>query len=303
MTGNEKRNCPSSELHSSEKLSNPMADGIRLASRQFQPENTVVRVGPVYIGSGEPIIIAGPCAVESLEQVLETAWAVKEAGAHILRGGAFKPRTSPYDFQGLGVKGLEFLARAREDTGLPIVTEVMEPEKVPLVAEFADMLQIGSRNMYNYPLLRAVGQQSKPVLLKRGMSATLYEFLMSAEYILQEGNSNVVLCERGIRCFSDYTRNTLDLAIIPAVKHTSHLPIIVDPSHGTGRPEYIEPMSLAALAAGADGIMVEVHTRPHRALSDAEQALSPEQFRQMMKRIESFLQWQRNYGSIYFEHQ
>ncbi len=279
-----------------------MKESWKYASRQYQPEDTVVSIGSVFIGSGEPVVIAGPCAVESAEQIVETALAVKEAGAHLLRGGAFKPRTSPYDFQGLGAKGLELLAQAREMTGLGIVTEVLDPADVPLVAEYADMLQIGSRNMYNYPLLRAVGRQDKPVLLKRGMSATLYEFLMSAEYILAEGNPNVVLCERGIRGFSDFTRNTLDLSIVPAVKQYSHLPIIVDPSHGTGRPEYIEPMSLAALAAGADGIMVEVHPRPHRALSDADQALTLTQFQEMMKKIRSFLEWRRSYGHSYLEH-
>lgn len=279
-----------------------MKESWKYASRQFQPEDTVVSIGSVFIGSGEPVVIAGPCAVESAEQIVETALAVKEAGAHLLRGGAFKPRTSPYDFQGLGAKGLELLAQAREITGLGIVTEVLDPADVPLVAEYADMLQIGSRNMYNYPLLRAVGRQDKPVLLKRGMSATLYEFLMSAEYILAEGNPNVVLCERGIRAFSDFTRNTLDLSIVPAVKQYSHLPIVVDPSHGTGRPEYIEPMSLAALAAGADGIMVEVHPRPHRALSDADQALTFTQFEEMMKKIRSFLEWRRSYGHSYLEH-
>ncbi len=279
-----------------------MKESWKYASRQYQPEDTVVSIGSVFIGSGEPVVIAGPCAVESAEQIVETALAVKEAGAHLLRGGAFKPRTSPYDFQGLGAKGLELLAQAREITGLGIVTEVLDPADVPLVAEYADMLQIGSRNMYNYPLLRAVGRQDKPVLLKRGMSATLYEFLMSAEYILAEGNPNVVLCERGIRGFSDFTRNTLDLSIVPAIKQYSHLPIIVDPSHGTGRPEYIEPMSLAALAAGADGIMVEVHPRPHRALSDADQALTLTQFQEMMKKIRSFLEWRRSYGHSYLEH-
>ncbi len=279
-----------------------MQESWKYVSRQHQPDDTVVQIASVFIGSGEPVIIAGPCAVESEEQIVETALAVKEAGAHLLRGGAFKPRTSPYDFQGLGAKGLELLARAKEATGLGIVTEVLDPADVPLVAEYADMLQIGSRNMYNYPLLRAVGQQEKPVLLKRGMSATLYEFLMSAEYILAEGNPNVVLCERGIRGFSDFTRNTLDLSIVPAVKQYSHLPIVVDPSHGTGRPEYIEPMSLAALAAGADGIMVEVHPRPHRALSDADQALTLTQFQEMMKKIHSFLEWRRSYGHSYLEH-
>jgi 3-deoxy-7-phosphoheptulonate synthase len=263
----------------------PILKPYKLASREFKPSNTVVKVGNVSIGGDEIVVIAGPCSVESEEQLLETAQAVKAAGAHLLRGGAFKPRTSPYAFQGLGEDGLRMLAIARERTGLGIVTEVMESSEVDIVAEYADMLQVGARNMHNTKLLRSISKVDKPVLLKRNFSATLNEFLMSAEYILSGGNSRVVLCERGIRTFVEYTRNTLDLNIVPAVKQLSHLPIIVDPSHGTGRHDLIIPMSRAAIASGADGLIVEVHPHPEKAFSDGEQSLTPEDFRRLIAQV------------------
>lgn len=245
---------------------------------------TVVQVGDVSIGEGF-CVIAGPCSVESEPQMVETAAAVAAAGANMLRGGAFKPRSSPYSFQGLGLEGLQILARAREETGLPVVTEVIDPRDVSWVAEFADVLQIGTRNMQNFALLREVGRAEKPVLLKRGMYSTLEEWLNCAEYILSEGNPDVILCERGIRTFERYTRNTLDLSAVPAMRELTHLPIVVDPTHSTGRVSLVEPMSLAALAAGADGIMVEVHNRPQEALCDADQALTPEQFGRILSKI------------------
>jgi 3-deoxy-7-phosphoheptulonate synthase len=235
-------------------------------------KRTVIQVGDLRIGE-DFVVIAGPCAVESEEQTLMTARLVKEAGAHMLRGGAFKPRSSPYAFQGLGLKALQILERAKAETGLPVVTEVVDPRDVSWVCEFADVLQIGTRNMQNYSLLKEVGKSDKPVLLKRGMYSTLVEWLSCAEYILSEGNPNVILCERGIRTFETYTRNTLDLGIVPSVKEVSHLPIIVDPSHGAGRLSLIEPMCMAAMAAGADGIMVEVHCNPAEALCDKDQAI------------------------------
>ncbi len=238
---------------------------------------TVVRVGKVKVGEGFTII-AGPCSVESEEQTLETARAVKAAGADMLRGGAFKPRTSPYAFQGLGLRGLRILAKAREETGLPVVTEVLDTRDVSWVSEYADVLQIGARNMQNFSLLKEVGKANKPVLLKRGMHSTIEEWLNCAEYILNDGNPDVILCERGIRTFETYTRNTLDLSAVPAMKELTHLPVITDPTHGTGRISLIEPMALASVAAGADGIIVEVHRNPAEALSDKEQALTPAQF-------------------------
>lgn len=256
----------------------PVLRPYRLASRETKPADSVVEVRGVPIGGRGVVIIAGPCSVESEEQIVSTAAAVRAAGAVLLRGGAYKPRTSPYAFQGLGVAGLKLLATAREKTGLGIVTEVMESQDVPVVAEYADMLQVGARNMHNTNLLRALSKAGKPVLLKRHFSATLSEFLMSAEYILAGGNPGVVLCERGIRTFNDYTRNTLDLNIVPAVKAASHLPIVVDPSHGTGRQDLVIPMSRAAIAAGADGLLVEVHPRPSEAFSDGEQSLTPDRF-------------------------
>ena len=247
---------------------------------------TVVTVDNVKIGE-DFVVIAGPCSVESEEQTIATAQKVKEAGANMLRGGAFKPRSSPYAFQGLGLKGLKILEKAKKETGLPIVTEVLDPRDVSWVCEYADILQIGTRNMQNYSLLKEVGKGDKPVLLKRGMYSTLKEWLSCAEYILAAGNPNVILCERGIRTFETYTRNTLDLSIVPSVKEVSHLPIIVDPSHGTGRLSIIEPMSLAAMAAGADGILIEVHYNPCEALCDKDQAMSPEMFSILMKKLKS----------------
>jgi len=263
----------------------PVLKPYRLASREMRPEDTVVEVAGVPIGAREVVIIAGPCSVESEEQIVSTAAAVRAAGAVLLRGGAYKPRTSPYSFQGLGVAGLKLLATAREKTGLGIVTEVMESHDVPVVAEYADMLQVGARNMHNTNLLRALSKSKKPVLLKRHFAATLTEFLMSAEYILSGGNPGVVLCERGIRTFVEYTRNTLDLNIVPAVKAVTHLPILVDPSHGTGRQDLIIPMSRAAVAAGADGLIVEVHPSPAEAFSDGEQSLTPERFDALVKEV------------------
>ncbi len=257
----------------------------KMASREFHPEPTVVRIGNVAIGEGEPVLIAGPCAVEGRESLLLTARAAKAAGATMLRGGAYKPRTSPYSFSGLGEEGLRLLAEAREETGLPVVTEVMEPDQVERVAEYADMLQIGARNMSNFPLLRRAGRTDTPVMLKRNYSATIEEWLMSAEYILAEGNPNVVLCERGIRGFDTATRFTLDLAAVPLVKGLTHLPVIVDPSHGTGRRELVAPMSLAAVAAGADGLIIEIHHDPVEALCDGPQAILPETLRQIAAAI------------------
>jgi 3-deoxy-7-phosphoheptulonate synthase len=256
---------------------------LKLAA-QVGDRKTVVKVGDVRIGEGF-IVIAGPCSVESEEQMVETAIAVKEAGASMLRGGAFKPRTSPYAFQGLGLKGLKILDLARKKTGLPVVTEVLDTRDVSWVCEYADVIQIGARNMQNFSLLKEVGKVDKPILLKRGMYSTLEEWLNCAEYILNAGNPNVILCERGIRTFETYTRNTLDLSAVPAIKEITHLPIIVDPSHGTGKLSLIAPMSLAAVASGADGLIVEVHRNPAEALSDKEQALSPAQFSDMMRKV------------------
>jgi len=263
----------------------PVLAPYRLTSREFREADTTVKVGDVEIGMGKFVLIAGPCSVESEEQIVETALRIKEAGAKILRGGAFKPRTSPYSFQGLAEEGLKFLAKAREVSGLPIVTEALGVEELPLVAEYADMIQIGARNMQNFRLLEAAGRLHKPVLLKRGMMNTVEELLMSAEYILAQGNHQVVLCERGIRTFEPSTRNTLDLSCIPLVKMQSHLPILADPSHGTGRSDLVETMSLAALAAGADGVIVEVHPNPVEALSDGPQSLTPKQFYHLVREI------------------
>jgi len=259
----------------------------KLVSRDFHPRGTLVKVGGVVIGEGErPVMVAGPCAVESEEQILKTARAVKKAGADLLRGGAFKPRTGPHTFQGMKEEGLKLLALAREETGLPIVTEVMSPDNVGLVAEYADLLQIGARNMQNFDLLREVGRIRKPVLLKRGMSATIEEFLAAAEYILAEGNGQVILCERGIRTFETATRNTLDLSVVPLIKELSHLPIMVDPSHATGRRSLVAPMAKAALVAGAHGILVEVHPEPEKALSDGPQSLTFQGFDRLMEEID-----------------
>ncbi len=253
----------------------------KLVSREMKPDRTVVHVHGVPIGGPELIFCGGPCAVESREQILESAHAVKAAGAQLLRGGAYKPRTSPYSFHGLGEQGLRLLAEARDQTGLGIVTEAMDTDTFDLVEQFADCIQIGARNMQNFSLLRRAGRSRKPILLKRGMSSTLEEFLMAAEYILSEGNYQVVLCERGVRTFADHTRNTLDLSVVPAVQDLSHLPIIVDPSHGTGKRDKVLPMALASVAAGAAGLIVEVHPRPEKALSDGYQTLDPAQFAEL----------------------
>jgi 3-deoxy-7-phosphoheptulonate synthase len=253
----------------------------KLVSRETKPENTVVLVNGIAVGGEEIVLCGGPCSVESREQILESARAVKAAGGELLRGGAYKPRTSPYSFQGLAEEGLRYLAEAREETGLGIVTEAIDTETFELVEAYADCIQIGARNMQNFSLLRRAGRSRKPVLLKRGMSSTLEEFLMAAEYILSEGNYKVILCERGVRTFADHTRNTLDLSIVPAVQILSHLPIIVDPSHGTGKRDKVIPMALASIAAGASGLIVEVHPAPERALSDGYQSLNPIEFAEM----------------------
>ncbi len=256
----------------------------KLSSRTTRPENSVIEVaaGRVRIGGPEIVIMAGPCSVESRDQIIEIAHAVKAAGATVLRGGAFKPRTSPYDFQGLGLKGLEYLAEAREATGLPVITEVMREEQVPMVAEYADILQIGARNMQNYGLLQAVGKQTKPVMLKRGISGTIRELLMCAEYIVSNGNYNVMLCERGIRTYETATRNTFDLNAVPVLKEQTHLPVVADPSHGTGLRELVPAMSRAAVAAGADALILEVHPDPDAAVSDGRQSLTLEEFARLM---------------------
>lgn len=256
----------------------------KLASREYREERTVVTVRGVEIGGEQIQVMAGPCAVESREQIIETAKAVKAAGATVLRGGAFKPRTSPYSFQGLEAEGLKYMAEAREITGLLVISEVVNPGQVDLVAEYVDIIQIGARNMQNFSLLRKVAKAGRPVMLKRGLSATIEEWVMAAEYILSGGNPDVILCERGIRTYETMTRNTLDLSAVPLIKNLTHLPVIADPSHGTGRKELIEPMSMAALAAGADGLMIEVHPAPEEALSDGPQSLRPGEFRQLMEK-------------------
>jgi 3-deoxy-7-phosphoheptulonate synthase len=253
----------------------------KLVSRETKPENTIVSVNGVPVGGEEMVLCGGPCSVESREQILLSARAVKSAGGSLLRGGAYKPRTSPYSFQGLGEEGLRYLALAREETGLGVVTEAVDVETFDLVEDYADCVQIGARNMQNFSLLRRAGRSRKPILLKRGMSSTLEEFLMAAEYILAEGNYNVILCERGVRTFADHTRNTLDLSVVPAVRSLSHLPIIVDPSHGTGKRDKVLPMALASIAAGANGLIVEVHPDPDRALSDGYQSLDPREFAEL----------------------
>ena len=257
----------------------------KLASRQTKPESTVVKVGGVEIGSGKTVMIAGPCAVESEEQILATARAVKEAGGHLMRGGAFKPRTSPYSFRGLGEEGLKLLALAREETGLAFATEVMSVREVEVVAKYADILQIGARNAQNFMLLEEVGRTGKPVLLKRGLASTIDDWLLASEYILNTGNPNVILCERGIRTFETATRNTLDINAIPLVKQLSHLPLIADPSHGTGKWSLVKPVGLASIVAGADGLIVEVHPNPDHALSDGAQSLNFQRFRELMEQM------------------
>jgi len=263
----------------------PILQPYKLASRDFKPENTVITINGVRIGGPEIVVIAGPCAVESREQLLETAFAVKEAGAKMLRGGAYKPRTSPYSFQGLGPRGLELLAEAREATGLPVVTEVMSPTDLELVCQYADMLQIGARNMQNFSLLQAVGRSGHPVLLKRGMSSRIDELLMAAEYILANSNYNVALCERGIRTFETATRFTLDINAVAVLREATHLPIVVDPSHGTGKWSLVPAAARAAVAAGADALIIEVHPCPERALSDGAQSLKPETFSKLMQEL------------------
>ncbi len=264
----------------------PILAPYKLASRETKPDSTVVDLGlGVTIGGRKLTVIAGPCAVENEEQIMEVASALKESGAHMLRGGAFKPRTSPYAFQGLKSDGLILLAKAREKYGLPVITEVMDIASIELILEYADCLQVGARNIQNFQLLKEVGKTKKPVLLKRGMSTNIEEFLMSAEYVLSGGNSQVILCERGIRTFETATRNTLDLSAVPVLKERTHLPVIVDPSHGTGHARYVERMAYAAIAAGADGIMIEVHPRPEQALSDGPQSLRPKEFKAVMEGI------------------
>ncbi len=267
----------------------PILKPFKLASKEMRKERTVVKIGKHSIGGSQFVVMAGPCSVETRDQILKSAEIVKAAGAQVLRGGAFKPRTSPYSFQGLEEEGLKLLAEAREKVGLPFVTEVITPTDVPLVAKYADMLQIGARNMQNYALLKEVGRVQKPVLLKRGMSSTLKELLMSAEYIMSQGNYNVVLCERGIRTFEDYTRNTCDISAVPALKEMSHLPVIVDPSHGTGVRSLIGPVSKAAVAVGADGLIIEVHPNPEEAYSDGAQSLMPKQFDTLMEDVKKYL--------------
>lgn len=257
----------------------------KLATREFHPMDTIVDVSGVKVGGGSAVVMAGPCAVESEEQIMTVARAIKAAGAHMLRGGAFKPRSSPYSFRGMGEAALQLMAQARSETGLPIVTEVMTPTDVDLVAKYADLLQIGARNMQNYQLLEEVGRSQRPVLLKRGLSATFEEWMLSAEYIMNQGNHNVILCERGIRTFETATRNTLDLNAVALAKKRTHLPIIVDPSHGTGKWYLVQPLALAGLAAGADGLMIEVHPDPDKATSDGPQSLTLEHFAELMPKV------------------
>ncbi|MGP1367426.1 MAG: 3-deoxy-7-phosphoheptulonate synthase [Schwartzia sp. (in: firmicutes)] len=270
----------------------------KLVSREFHPQSSVIDVAGVPIGGDEFVVMAGPCAVESRAQLLESAEIARRGGAQFLRGGAYKPRTSPYSFQGLEEEGLKYLAEAREKTGLRVVTEVTEVDAVPTVAAYADLLQIGARNMQNFRLLKEVGRTQKPVLLKRGLAATLDEWLNAAEYILNEGNPNVIFCERGIRSYETYTRNTLDLSAVAAVKHLSHLPIIVDPSHGTGKWRLVKPMSLAAVAAGADGIILEMHPNPAKALSDGPQSLTPTNYDDLMKDVKKLARFMKSEGII-----
>ena len=263
-----------------------VSEPYKKANRKFHPEDTIVDVNGVKVGGGNFAVMAGPCSVESEEQIIEVAKDVQSSGAAMLRGGAFKPRTSPYSVQGMGVQGLKLLLEAKAETGLPIVTELMSPKYCELFEEKVDLVQIGARNMQNFDLLKEVGKMSKPVLLKRGLSNTYEEWIMSAEYIMSEGNQNVILCERGIRTFENYTRNTLDVSAIPAIKRMSHLPIVVDPSHSGGYSWLVEPLALAAIAAGADGLIIEVHNNPAKALCDGQQSLTPVQFDDLMKKAE-----------------
>jgi 3-deoxy-7-phosphoheptulonate synthase len=259
----------------------------KLVSREARPEDSIITVGGVEVGGKGIVVVGGPCAVETLDQARTIAEGIKRAGGQLYRGGAFKPRTSPYSFQGLGEEGLEILARIREEFDLPVITEAIDHESLALVVQYADAVQIGARNMQNFSLLKAAGRVRKPVLLKRGMSATLEEFLLSAEYLMSEGNYNVMLCERGVRTFSDHTRNTLDLSVVPAIKRISHLPILVDPSHGTGKRNKVLPMSRASIAVGADGVLIEVHHKPEEALSDGPQAILPDMFAQLVREAEA----------------
>ncbi|HEY1409403.1 MAG TPA: 3-deoxy-7-phosphoheptulonate synthase [Promineifilum sp.] len=268
----------------------PILKPFKLASRDFKSDDTTFPLGNRSVGGQDVVIMAGPCSVESRSQIVETAIACREAGAHILRGGAFKPRTSPYAFQGLGEEGLKYLAEAREVTGMPVVTEVMEPALVPLVCEYADILQVGARNMQNYALLHAVGESQYPILLKRGMSSLIEEWLMCAEYILSHGNTRVMLCERGIRTFETYTRNTFDINAIAVAKRMSHLPVVADPSHATGKWEYVAAAAKAAVAAGADGLIIEVHPNPEQAMSDGGQSLKPEKFARLVTEMKAIAQ-------------
>jgi 3-deoxy-7-phosphoheptulonate synthase len=268
----------------------PVSKPYKLASREFHPQNTIIKLNDIAIGSNEVVIIAGPCAVESEEQLLGIAREIKTNGANILRGGAFKPRTSPYSFRGLGEQGLKLLAKARQETGLPIITEVMTPADVELVASYADILQVGARNMQNFILLDEVGKTRKPVMLKRGLSSTIQEWLLAAEYIMAQGNEQVILCERGIRTFETFARNTMDISAIPVIKKVSHLPIIADPSHATGKWYLVAPLGLAAVAAGADGLMIEVHPHPEQALADGPQSLTFDNFRQLISQLRPIAQ-------------
>lgn len=265
----------------------PVQEPYKKANRKFHPDDSIIDVGGVPVGGPDVAVIAGPCSVESAEQMEGIARSLDASGAHMLRGGAFKPRTSPYSFQGLGEEGIELLVHARKETGLPIVTEIMAPKYVELFDEKVDLIQVGARNMQNFDLLKELGQTRRPILLKRGLSNTIEEWLMSAEYIIAAGNENVILCERGIRTFETYTRNTLDVSAVPAIKQLSHLPIVVDPSHAAGRADMVEPLALAAVAAGADGLMVEVHNDPKHALSDGPQALTPAAFDSLMQKVKA----------------
>ena len=267
----------------------PILKPYKLAGRELRTEDSVCRVGNAEIGGGKFCVVAGPCSVESRDQIMESAQIVRDAGASMLRGGAYKPRTSPYSFQGMEENGLKLLREAADSVGLPFVTEVMTPEQAPLVADYADMLQIGARNMQNFGLLKAVGKTSKPVFLKRGMMSTIEELLMSAEYIMSEGNKNVVLCERGIRTFETETRNTMDLSAVPVLKKRTHLPVVADPSHGTGHWDYVAPMAKASVAVGADGLMVEMHPHPEEAFSDGAQSLKPSRFVALMEELKPYI--------------
>lgn len=259
----------------------------KLVSREFHPQDSVIQIGGVDVGGEGVVLVGGPCAIESLDQTRTVAEGIRRAGGQLFRGGAYKPRTSPYSFQGLGERALEFMARVREEFDLPVVTEAIDEASLKLVSHYADAVQIGARNMQNFSLLKAAGRQAKPVVLKRGMSATLEELLLSAEYIMAEGNPNVILVERGVRTFADHTRNTLDLSVVPAIKRISHLPILIDPSHGTGKRNKVRPMSRAGIAVGADGVMIEVHHKPEEALSDGPQAIVPDEFAQVVREVEA----------------